>query len=287
MANTNILDAERESFHRFFECWLDEQNQRLHDLTFAAKNNTTATTTAATNPATTTAAINTSSTSLGKLVERVVKHYEHYYEVKSRWAKQDVLGMLSPSWLSSLEDAFLWIGGWRPSMAFHLFLSKSGLQLEARVSEFIRGFCSSSSKGNLADLSSHQLTQMDQMQQRTVKEERDISEKMDKQQEAVADSSMVNLSHVITELMNAGSGDDPVAEEDPRVESALASKEQGLEEILHRADNLRLRTLKSITHILTPIQAVHFLIAAAELHLRVHDWGKEKDATTHAHSSQP
>ncbi|CAN6681556.1 unnamed protein product [Malus baccata var. baccata] len=285
MANTNILEVERESFHRFFECWLAEQNQHLHDLITAAKNNTTS---AATNP-TTTAAINTSSRTLGTLVERVVKHYEHYYEVKSRWVKQDVLGMLSPSWLSSLEDAFLWIGGWRPSMAFHLFHSKSGLQLEVRVAEFIRGFCSSSSKGDLADLSSHQLTQVDQMQQRTVKEERDISEKMAKRQEAVADSSLVGLSHVITELMDAGNGgDDPVAEEDPRVESALASKEQGLEEVLHRADNLRLRTLKAITHILTPIQAVHFLIAAAELHLRLHDWGKKKDATTtRAQSSQP
>ncbi|TQE01654.1 hypothetical protein C1H46_012718 [Malus baccata] len=318
MANTNILEVERESFHRFFECWLAEQNQHLHDLITAAKNNTTS---AATNP-TTTAAINTSSRSLGTLVERVVKHYEHYYEIKSRWVKQDVLGMLSPSWLSSLEDAFLWIGGWRPSMAFHLFHSKSGLQLEVRVAEFIRGFCSSSSKGDLADLSSHQLTQVDQMQQRTVKEERDISEKMAKRQEAVADSSMltqvdqmqqrtvkeerdisekmakrqeavadssmVGLSHVITELMDAGNGgDDPVAEEDPRVEYALASKEEGLEEVLHRADNLRLRTLKAITHILTPIQAVHFLIAAAELHLRLHDWGKKKDATTRAQSSQP
>ena len=54
-----------------------------------------------------------------------------------------------------------------------------------------------------------------------------------------------------------------------------------MEEILHNADDLRLRTLKVILDIVTPMQAVQFLIAAAELHLRFHDWGKKKDARQH------
>ncbi|CAI0440640.1 unnamed protein product [Linum tenue] len=51
-----------------------------------------------------------------------------------------------------------------------------------------------------------------------------------------------------------------------------------MEEMLAAADDLRLMTLTSIVDdILTPIQAVHFLIAVLELRLRVHDWGKRRD----------
>lgn len=155
-------------------------------------------------------------------------------------------------------------------MAFHLLYSKSGLQLEQQLANLIRGL----STCDLADLSPSQLTKVDELQRRTIREERDITEKMAKHQESVADQSMVELSHIVTELTT--SGGDGVED---RVDSALALKEEGLEEILHKADDLRLRTLKAILDVLTPIQAVHFLIGAAELHLRFHDWGMNKDAS--------
>lgn len=63
----------------------------------------------------------------------------------------------------------------------------------------------------------------------------------------------------------------------------LERKKEGLEKVLQRADELRLRTLKEVLGILTPMQAVHFLIAAAELHQRIHDWGKQRDAAEAAH----
>ena len=47
---------------------------------------------------------------------------------------------------------------------------------------------------------------------------------------------------------------------------------------MHNTDELRLRMLKAILDIVTPMQAVQFLIPAAESHLRFHDWGKKKDA---------
>jgi len=69
--------------------------------------------------------------------------------------------------------------------------------------------------------------------------------------------------------------------EEERVDSTLAAKEKRLTEILQKADDLRLGTLKGVLEILTPVQAVHFLIAAAELHSRLHDWGKKKDDRAH------
>ncbi|CAN1142729.1 Protein DOG1-like 3 [Linum perenne] len=165
--------------------------------------------------------------------------------------------MLSPSWTSSLEDAFLWIGGWRPYMAYHLLCSKSGLQF-SYSSQTIQGLTST----DFAGLSTAQFRRMDELQRRTIKEEKILTEKMAKVQELVAVASMVELSHTGQSLLN------------DRVDMALMAKEKKMEEILQVADNLRLSTLRLIiVEILTPIQEVHFLIAIAELHLRFHDWG--------------
>ncbi|KAJ4715194.1 transcription factor TGA6-like [Melia azedarach] len=223
--------ADRESFHRFFDCWLVEQNQHLQELNSVSTEYGSDVGSSTTNG-------EKLAQLLQPLVERVVQHYEHYYRAKSRWVKLDVLAMLSPSWRSSIEDAFLWIGGWRPSMSFHLLYSKSGLQLEAKLHDVIRGLPT----GDLADLSPSQLTQVNELQRISLRDEEALTDNMAKVQETVADSPTVELSHVITELMSQN----PSLEED----------------------------------ILSPIQAVHFLIAAAELHLRLHDWGERRDASS-------
>lgn len=145
-------------------------------------------------------------------------------------------------------------------MAIHLLYSKSGLQLQERIAEVAMGLAT----GDLADLNATQIDQVDKLQRRTTVEEREISEKMAKQQENMADSDMVELTHE--------SDDDG-----EKVESLLRRKEEGLERVLGRADELRLKTLKGVFNILTPSQSLHFLVAAAELHLRLHDWGKERE----------
>ncbi|KAL5188610.1 Protein DOG1-like 3 [Glycine soja] len=252
------LSGESESFHKFFECWISEQKQHLKDLLAAASTQLI------------------SDEELHALNDKVVEHYEYYYKAKSRCAKQDVLAMLSPTWMSSLEEAFLWIGGWRPSMAFHLIYSKSGLQFEARLDEVLQGLRTH----DLGDLSASQLAQLDEMQRRTILEEREITDLMARHQETVADASMVELSHVVSEMIRANQrGEvDQSKEIEDKVESTLVLKEEGLEKILLKADELRFITLKDVVDVLTPKQAIHFLIAAAELHLRLHEWGKKMDA---------
>lgn len=254
------------SFAHFFEQWLTEQNQHLETLVSAYKENGEQLENGKNGRTVTQEELDEKI--LRPLIERVIQHYEQYYGAKSNWAKTDILSMFNPSWRSSLEDAFLWIGGWRPSMAFHLLYSKSGHQVEAKLMELIQGL----STGDLGDLSSDQLSKLDESQKGTVRAEKDLTEKLAKRQESVADSSMVELSHAATELIRAGE-----EEEDARVDAALDPKKEALVEILQKADDLRLKTLKQVLQILTPIQSVHFLVAAAELHLRFHEWGKKRD----------
>ncbi|MED6218413.1 hypothetical protein PIB30_026518 [Stylosanthes scabra] len=219
----NLESGTDSSFHKFFEGWLVEQNQYLKELVASETTKLT-------------------DDKLQALIGEVVEHYENYYKAKSKWAKHDVLSMLSPTWRSSLEDAFLWIGGWRPSMAFHLLYSKSGLQFEAKLKELLQGLRTS----DLADLSATQLAQVDDIQKRTITEEREITDVMARHQETVADASMVELSHVVSEMLRAKETEEEGGrkEVEEKVDSTLMPKEEGLEEILQRADDLRFRTLQ-------------------------------------------
>ncbi|XP_073140153.1 protein DOG1-like 3 [Henckelia pumila] len=262
------MTQESHNFQNFFECWLVEQSQHLEELVSALTEYEQRRGRGRNSPQGMRGG--DEERILRPVIERVIQHYEHYYKAKSRWAKIDVMSMFNPSWRSSLEDAFLWIGGWRPSMAFHLLYSKSGLQLEARLQELMRGI----STGDLGDLSPAQLERVNELQQETIRMEKEITEKHAKLQETVADSTMVQLTHSATQLMREGGG----ALDEVRIDATLAPKEAGLGRILQRADNLRLKTLKDIMGVLSPKQGVHFLIAAAELHLRLHEWGKRQEA---------
>ncbi|PWA85887.1 DOG1 domain-containing protein [Artemisia annua] len=262
MAPQPIMHAnnpQHETFHKFFECWICEQNSYLEELVSAARNHETN---------------ENDDAVLVPLIESVVRHYEQYYQAKSKWENHDAISMLTPTWRSKLEDAFLWIGGWRPTLAIHLLYSKSGIQFEAKIGDLIRGLTT----GDLGDLGHDQIARIDELQKKTIHEERVLTEKMAKQQETVADKSMVELSNAVSEMIRSENGDVGNEENhEEKIESTLDSKKDCLEELLHMADDLRLETLKAVVEILTPIQTVYFLIAAAELHLRLHDWGKKRD----------
>ncbi|XP_072984600.1 protein DELAY OF GERMINATION 1-like isoform X1 [Typha latifolia] len=234
--------ANGEYFADFFEQRMSEQSRDLADLRRAAGNSDDA------------------DGSLRHLVERVVGHYEYYYRAKAASARCDVLPMFSPTWTSSTENLFLWAGGWRPSTAFHLLYSKSGLQLEAELDQILLDWPMT----NLGILSSEQLNRIDQCHRRTLSREKEISEEAATVQEEVA--KMVEIAaHV------------PGGGKDAEMEGEMAGKREGMRRVLEKADELRLETIKAVVGILRPIQAVHFLIAAAELHLAVHGFGKRKD----------
>lgn len=162
-------------------------------------------------------------------------------------------------------------------MVVHLLYSKSSLQFESKFNDWIQGILT---KHDLGDLTRSQLSLIDELQKQTIIEEKEITGKMAKQQEKAADMDMMGLSHLVSEAMREeekGTRARDHEAELSQTESILNPEEKGFKEILEKADNLRLRTLGSVIEILSATQAVHFLIAAAELHLRLHEWGKAKD----------
>lgn len=64
------------------------------------------------------------------LAEKVIKHFEEYISNRAVLAQRDAPSLLYPSWCTSFENAFFWIGGYKPSLSIRLVFSLLGSRLE-------------------------------------------------------------------------------------------------------------------------------------------------------------
>ncbi|XP_059662735.1 protein DOG1-like 4 [Cornus florida] len=223
------------SFHRFYETWLNQLHRLLDQHAEAPKRPTTA----------------EQNHHLLQLVHKIMNHYAEFYRVKSLAAKHDVFYVYSAPWSTSLERSLHWIGGWRPTIVFHLFYTESGILFDARMVDIIRGVRT----GDLGDLSTDQFHQISDLQCETVHEENVITGELSEWQDDPSDLLGVDL------LVDA--------------------KMERLAAIIEKADDLRLRTVTRVVELLTIQQAAEFLTAAAELQFGVREWGLDQDHHRH------
>lgn len=151
------MDSSRshDQFQCCFRNWIDQQKQDLNELLAAFPTNPT-------------------DDQLKLLIKKGIKHFEEYTEKRAVMAQHDASSFISPLWCTSFENACLWIGGCRPSIAIRLVYSVCGSELEAQLEEFLQGI----RKGNLAEIDAHQLDMINALQCNTIKEEREMSSRM-------------------------------------------------------------------------------------------------------------
>lgn len=208
----------------FFQGWLLRQQQLLDDLLSAPRND---------------------PSHLRTLIDRVFAHYQEYYHEKARLMARDVLLVFSPSWLNPCERTFLWIAGWKPSMAFCLLQALNENQGE-------RNF------------SAEQKAAIEVLRKETAARQRELSEEMARVQEAMAMPQVLGLVR--------GARDGELRTES--VQTVLGS----MEVLAGTADALRARTITRLVEILSPAQAVDLFASAAQLFLRVREWGQHRAA---------
>ncbi|XP_026458916.1 protein DOG1-like 2 [Papaver somniferum] len=243
-------------FHRCFENWINQQEKDLDELNQVAKED------------------RRNDEKLQTIAEKNIKQFQEYHERRILLVKEDPASSFSPTWTTPFENSFLWIAGCRPTLAIQLVYTLCGTELEAHLEEFLQGI----RRGNLGELSSVQLGLVNELHCKTVKEEEMISNRLEVLQEDIGEqqlASLINTSHdceTNVQVMNKAV-DDHAAE--------LAS-------IWEEADRLRLKTVKELIHILTPLQAVDFLVAAKKLYLSMHEWGQtRRDSNPHHFVSNP
>lgn len=105
---------------------------------------------------------------------------------------------------------------------------------------------------------------IEQLRRETAAVERELSEEMARVQEAMAMPQVLGL------VRRARDGEMRTE----AVEAVIAS----LEVLAGSADALRARTVTRLGEILSPVQMVDFLAAAAQLHFRIREWGQRRAA---------
>ncbi|CAN1150090.1 Protein DOG1-like 4 [Linum perenne] len=185
------------------------------------------------------------------LVSKLTQHHKGYYSVKWALVHEDVLPFFSLPWASPLEKAYSWFTGWKPSTMFKLVL---------------RG-----------DLDENQRVTIEELRVKVKLEEDKVERDMERQHVALAERKMVELSR----LSSCRDDDDDDVVLASRVEGlvvvALKGMADGLEKVVRAADCVRLRTLKGILEILTPLQCVAFFAKSSALFIRLRKFGLVMD----------
>lgn len=120
-------------------------------------------------------------------------------------------------------------------------------------------------------MTEEQARKIEELRKRTRMEEEKVEREMERQQVAMADRKMVELVKLTTRARNGGGGGgDAVAE------VALKGVLAGLERVMKASDCVRLKTLKGVLDVLSPMQCVDFLAANTAMQLRLRQWGKKK-----------
>ncbi|MCD7447040.1 hypothetical protein HAX54_021673 [Datura stramonium] len=185
------------------------------------------------------------------LISRVLAHYQEYYEEKSRMTQRNVFLVFSPPWFSPLERSFLWIAGFSPGLAFTLVTD------------------------SVIDLSENQVERINWLKHETEAQAKLLMEELAEIQESVATPPLQELARRIgMQLLYA----DNVNVEIEDVDGNLEPLKSALENVVTDADRLRTRTAETVVGLLSPLQSLRFLSAAAQLQLRVRMMGMQRAA---------
>lgn len=231
-----------ERFTEFFEKWVCQLEEYLHQLIKVSKET------------------DSNEADQQAVVSKVTTHLKEYYTVKWALAHEDVLVFYCPGWISTLENAYSWLTGWKPSMIFKLVdsMRKAGIP-----------------GASLSELSEQQVKKIEELRVKIRFEEEKVERDMERQQVSMADRRMVELSRLASRATNGG---DTTVQVDGLVEVALKGLKIGLEKVMKGADCVRLKTLKGVLDILNSKQCVDFLAGTCLLHIRLQLCGKNRDA---------
>lgn len=216
------MEDEEAEFKVYYERWLEKLESLMHELLVAPRDPDHVDEQKA-------------------LIDWAFKHYEEHYAAKADFVRRDVGRALRPPWLSSLERGLLWMGGWKPTVAFRLAftLKDSGVFGEIMAAEKVE--------------------ELEKMREKTRAEEKAVEEEKEAAQAAAA-----------AEVLGVERGSE--AEE-----RGMRRLVEAAEKAVLAADELRLDAMRRAVAVLTPLQAVDFLSSAAMLHVRVHEWGILRD----------
>ncbi|KAM3239296.1 protein DOG1-like 3 [Capsicum annuum] len=129
--------------------------------------------------------------------------------------------------------------------------------------------------GDFGQLSAKQITMIDKLQRQIIIEENKLSSRLASLQEDVVDQPIAMAAKICDRIEQAGE-----SEKEP-----LNKLGEDMANLLEEADELRMKSLKEILGILTPIQGVEYLAAAKRIRLCLQQWGKKREQEHNSNSN--
>lgn len=178
-------------------------------------------------------------------VDRCMAAYQDYAVRRRELSDgEGAPAFLSPPWCTAFENSVLWLGGCRPTLAIRLLYSLCGEGLEARLDEFLGGGDRSRSSNDGVvppggvGVTAAQLTCVNDIHRRTLRQEGALSDRLATLQEDIADRPLLPI---VRERAVATPGCDcdgfvlgPASSGsiDPEVDAAMDSYRAGLARLL-------------------------------------------------------
>ncbi|OIS98000.1 PREDICTED: protein DOG1-like 4 [Nicotiana attenuata] len=185
------------------------------------------------------------------LISRVLAHYQEYYEEKSKMSHRNVFHVFSPTWFTPLERTFLWITGFKPGLAFTLVTD------------------------SVNDLSENQVQRINRLRYETKVQEKSLADELAKIQESVAAPPLMEMARRVgMQLLHTDGTNIDIIDGDDNIETLKSA----MENLVTDADRLRTRTAERVVGVLSPLQSLRFLTAAAQLQLRLRMMGMQREA---------
>ncbi|XP_049361155.1 protein DOG1-like 3 [Solanum verrucosum] len=242
MANSS---SDRKKEEDLYNSWINNQQEELKELQNAivARKN------------------ELNDDELNELLRKMVNNFQEYANGRSRLARIDVSPFFAPTWCTPLENSVLWIGGCRPSSFIRLIYALSGIEIESHIAGYLQGM----KIGDFGQLSGKQITMIDKLQRQIILEERRFSSRLASLQEDVVDQPFAMAARIY----DTERGENEI--------EPLNKHGEDMSNLLEEVDELRMKTLKEILGILTPIQGVEYLAAAKRIRLCLQQWGKKRE----------
>ncbi|XP_076940580.1 protein ZW2-like [Bidens hawaiensis] len=222
--------SQPDNFHTFLRVWMTRLelylNQLLHIIQFMDQQD---------------------ESKLQQLINQVMTHYHEYFLAKAEVCHRDVFLVLSPPWFSSYERTFLWLAGFKPSLAITVVKS-CGIEF-----------------------SSSQVKQLDTLTMETKHEERMLTERLAALEQQLTAPPVLALARTGGKEVNGMVNE---------VDTVIDRMAEEMEVLVECADYLREKTVSKVIEILTTAQTVRFLAVVAQLQLRIRRWGQLMDAQT-------
>ncbi|KAM3394064.1 protein DOG1-like 3 [Capsicum galapagoense] len=253
MANSS---SDRYKQEKLYESWMNNQQEELKELQnfiIRARNSST------------------NDVELHELLQKIMGNFQGYVNGRNRLARVDVSPFYAPTWCTPLENSVLWIGGCRPSSFIRHIYALSGIEIESRIAEYLQGI----KIGDFSQLSAKQITMIDKLQRQIIIEENKLSSRLASLQEDVVDQPIAMAAKICDRIEQAGE-----SEKEP-----LNKLGEDMANLLEEADELRMKSLKEILGILTPIQGVEYLAAAKRIRLCLQQWGKKREQEHNSNSN--